>query len=667
MSPLVFLAVLLAVQDPVVLRTAEAPDPVLLPSVALEEKEIGILVGAGPEAAEVLAPAGFAVPPFVRGKIAVVTDPKAPAPAGTESLVWVTTLPRDQAEALLKQNPGIRICIVSGRGGGDATPIRIGDSWMVQAPGTSGLWGRLDWQGGTLTHRFEAPAGKFSDAVAAARRAKSYPVDLMESLKAGEKAGTGTVPPPAPPECSNRGCTLRVFGMAERPSYGSRIPAAGKRLLVLDAELENIIPLTLVQSKQIPTIYRIKELGDHLYVVVNGTRVARLYADATSLPGHLTTSNINLERLGSRMRGNLVFEVPAGDVKTLDLRYYDFAHGHMSLVMKPGAASESKPILPLQQNEALEVGLYRVERLREAGGKPAPAGMTIVAVDLRARSRLFTEGDATAYDPKAKPGEKLQIGTVADWTDLRKHLNILVDGARSVGPSELIDLDEAPRFLPDWMTGGTALFLVPEKVESLELRCDFPNARLPSGGVIHPAALIFPLEGKRPEAPAAAALVEIDDDIFKVAVVGQRIAAEIPGQKTPAGTKFLVLDVIVRGNGTAGEQFQTAEQMHYATEKGAQVAAHEASYEGPKAAARLLLVPKGESRRFELVFAVPAGDQRPRLAYRGVTKAQIVALPALEAAAAPEPAAKRICPKCKADAGPNDKFCAECGTRFDGK
>jgi hypothetical protein len=146
---------------------------------------------------------------------------------------------------------------------------------------------------------------------------------------------------------------------------------------------------------------------------------------------------------------------------------------------------------------------------------------------------------------------------------------------------------------------------------------------------------------------------------------------ELRGVKAPAGTKFLVLDMTVKGNGTAGEQFQTAEQLRYASEKGAQINPHEASYDGPAAAAKLLLVPKGESRRFELVFAIPEGDTRPRLAYRGVTKAQVVALPALEAAAGPttvpkpEPAAGKIlCPKCKAEAAPNAKFCDECGTKL---
>jgi ribosomal protein L40E len=93
---------------------------------------------------------------------------------------------------------------------------------------------------------------------------------------------------------------------------------------------------------------------------------------------------------------------------------------------------------------------------------------------------------------------------------------------------------------------------------------------------------------------------------------------------------------------------------------------------GPAAAAKLLLVPKGETRSFEAVFAIPVTEQRPRLSYRGVTKAQVVTLPALEGAAppqpppatTPEPSAKRLCPKCKAEAAPDAKFCDECGTKL---
>jgi hypothetical protein len=315
-------------------------------------------------------------------------------------------------------------------------------------------------------------------------------------------------------------------------------------------------------------------------------------------------------------------------------------------------------VVALQQNEVLEGGLFRAERVREFAGGKAPEGMSYLRVEFRARSRMFTEADATAFDPKAKPGEKLQVGTVSDWTDARKHLHAIVDGEASRGPEGDLGLGEAPRFLPDVLTGGPAVFLVPEKPRSLEIRCDFPNARLPDGNVVHPKALIFLLEGKRPDPAARAAIVEIDDDVFKVAVTGQALASEFAGTKAPEGTRFLVLDVSVTGAGTAGEQFQAPEQLLYATEKGAQLPMHEATFLGPRAPAKLLLVPTGERRSFQAVFEIPETERRPRLAYRGVSKAVIVPLKPFAPAA-------RACPKCKTAAAPAEKFCGECGTRID--
>ena len=276
--------------------------------------------------------------------------------------------------------------------------------------------------------------------------------------------------------------------------------------------------------------------------------------------------------------------------------------------------------------------------------------MSWLTVEIGARSRMFTEGDATAFDPKAKPGDKLKIGTVSDWTDLRKHFHVLLDGTRSYRDRWELEIGESPRFIPDLLTGGTAVFLVPEKAQSVEIRCDFPNARLPDGQVVHPKALAFLVEGKRPEPAAAAPIAEIDDEVFKVAVTGQAVAPEFAGTKAPAGSTFLVLDVLVTGAGKAGEMFQTADQLHYATEKGAQLPLHEASYNGLNPPEKLHLVPTGERRTFQVVFAIPATDKRPRLAYRGVTKAAMVDLKPLEGVATEAP--KRACPKCKTAAAP---------------
>lgn len=660
------LVLLLAAQDPVVIRTVEASSDAAFPALELAEGEIGVALGAS----EVATAAGFAAPPFKKGGVSVVSDPKG---SDGDVVVWVTSLPREQAAAALRESPKVRLCIVTGKGGGDPEPLKIGDAWMVQAPGSSGLWGRIELRGGAVTNSYAPPAGKPSDKVAAAKKKLGLPVDAMREL--ADKAKPPAPAPFAGLETSNRACRFRIYSTTTRAAYGPKSATPGRKFMVLDAEFENIIPMTLVRNNQVPTIYRIKELGDHLYLVVNGERVSRVLPDAAQLPGHVKTSPLELDRLGTRLRGNIVFDVPADGVKTLDLRYYDYSHGHMTLVLQEGERAEAKPILPLAENDVLEAGIYKVDKA------PAGDGQVKVTVEFRARSRMFTEGDATAFDPKAAPGSKLQIGTVSDWTDLRRHLNVLVDGLKSFGPVGDLEIGESPRFLPDVMTGGKASFLVPEKAASLELRCDFPNARLPDGKVVHPKALLYPLEGRRPEAPVAAAIATIDDDIYKIAVTAQATAPEVGGVKAASGKIFFILDIIVTGNGKAGELFQTPEQLFYATATGAQIPMHERSFAGPSPAVKLLLIPNGERRAFQAVYEIPATEKRPRLAYRGVTKALVVELKGLEGVApappatppnptpAPAPAesAKRLCPKCKAPAEPNEKFCSECGTKLEGK
>src|SRR5439155_6376761 len=100
--------------------------------------------------------------------------------------------------------------------------------------------------------------------------------------------------------------------------------------------------------------------------------------------------------------------------------------------------------------------------------------------------------------------------------------------------------------------------------------------------VLHPKALSFMVEGKRPEPADRPAVAEVDDEVFKVAVTGQSVVAEFAGVKAPSGSVFLVLDVSVKGAGKAGEIFQTVEQLHYATEKGAQLGMNDAAFRGPR-------------------------------------------------------------------------------------
>ncbi|HYF01281.1 MAG TPA: hypothetical protein VEJ18_20325 [Planctomycetota bacterium] len=665
MTALALALLLAASQDAaVVLRLAEGATAESFPAVELPSGETGVVLGGlAPSKAwpDLLAAGGWTVcfetsdRPWVARelggrRIAFVPDgpPEAVAIARDDAKgdLAVLVVPGDRARAVetIRAVPGFALALASGRGGADPEPLKIGETWIVQGPGP-GAWARVELRLesvrlASVASSFAAPEGRPSAIVEDARRRHGLPTSdpvavLLERVK--PEAG----PPAAPAlEATTRSCRWRILGAAERATYGPRAAAPGRRFLVLDAEVENVIPMTLVKSHEVPTEVRIQPLSDHLYLVVGGARAARLPKDADAWPGHLPVKTFSIERLGARARGNLVFEVPE-NAPSLELRLYDYAHGHFVLPLRSAGPPKPAPMPPLSSNEALEAGIFDVRT------SAAPDGRERVTVEFRARSRLETEADASAFDPKASPKAKIKVGTVADWTDAAGHLTLVVDGDRAVGPETAF---EDPRFLPDVLTGLVATFLVPGKRTSLELRAEFPNARLPDGRVIRPRPLVFLLEGARPGAAAEAPLIAaIDDGPFRVEIAGQAV---VPAEK---GTSRLTLDVAVRNAAAMPETFQVAEQLRYATESGAQVEPDPATFAGTP---KLLKIPPNDRRRFPVVFLIPATDTRPRLAYRGVTKAEIVALKPL---AAPAPTA---CPACKAAVEPAEKFCSGCGAKL---
>src|SRR6185295_6030382 len=133
MNALLLLLVAALGQDPVVIRTVESPTAASFPAHELAAGEIGVALGAAPELSDLLSAAGFSASPGARNGLTFVTDPKA---GGGGPLVWISSLSREQSAAALREAKGIVLCIVTGRGGGDPEPLRIGEAWMVQAPGS---------------------------------------------------------------------------------------------------------------------------------------------------------------------------------------------------------------------------------------------------------------------------------------------------------------------------------------------------------------------------------------------------------------------------------------------------------------------------------------------------------------------------------------------------
>jgi hypothetical protein len=428
----------------------------------------------------------------------------------------------------------------------------------------------------------------------------------------------------------NRAVMVTIANVVLVPSYGDTAASKDMQFLVVNTSWENIIPLTLIQQNHVPTAYSVPNLADHLYLITDGKRLVQLLPRADDLPGHVPVRSFGLPSIGSKIKGNLVFEIPAGSLHALQLRFYDFAHGNMTFDLTKPDGATAKPISRPVGSDVLEIGAYGVKKDKQSASNTAPDGMTFVTIDVRAHSLVTLDGDATAFDPKAKPGSKMKIGTVADWKDSRKYIQLVVDGEYGFAPLEQTTLPPEPRFLPDLMTGGDVVFLAPESYTSLELRCDFPNASIPGRGVVRPKGVTIAIEGTRPQPPAKSPVVSIKDSNFEVNVTEQRVADTFAGQSAGNGSRYLWLTLSVRNTGDKGDFFQPRRQVKHVAENAAQSEFDPATLKGPHSPPDMLWIPAGESRSFEAVFKIPAKETKPRLGYSGVSLARVLMLSPIE-------------------------------------
>jgi Mg-chelatase subunit ChlD len=576
---------------------------------------------------------------------------KALVEAGAvDAVVLLADAPLADVAALVKETPAVDAVIVSGRGGGAAAVEGLPLALRVP-PGGRALGVRpADAAKPALAVALDRPAELSAAYVAAAKQFGFRPTPPALSKEA--PAPQPLTPPtalatnglaPHGVSAANRAAVATVRSAGVFDAFAGRAAPQGRKYLVLDVEFRNTLTPQMVRDRLVPVQYLIPKLSDHLYLVENGRRVlAPSESDAAGVfdPG----GELNLPRAGMSVAGKLVYEIDAAaPPRELTLRLYDYAHGHFTLPVL--AAVEplppQEPITRPLRNEVLELAVYDLKKSDELNGERAPAGMTFVSMDVRATSQFKFPADATGFNPDAKPGQKLQVGTVADWTDAHKYLQLVADGLYGYVPQPATTLSPAPRFLPDVMTGGRVVFVAPKDAKSLELRCDFPNARTPEAKVVRPRGITVALEGQQPLLANKRALARIDDGVFAVTITDQTSPPDIAGQAPEEGKRFVVLDVTVQNrNAEAGEFFQTAEQLKLADAAGNPTAIDEATFAGVYRPAPLVWIPVNDRRSFQVAYQLPDTETAPRLAYTGVSKAEIVALARLApAAAAGAPAA----------------------------
>jgi hypothetical protein len=561
---------------------------------------------------------------------------KALADAGqVDGVIVLADLPLSDAAALKAANPAIDAVLVSASGGG--APVVADQPRIARAvPGGAAL---SVLPVGAQAHGvpidpptepaepYKSIAGKFgigatSPAVTKASPAK--PQATPTAFELNRLIPIGKV-------AANRAVEMTVFAGGVFDSFGGRTAPEGKRFLVLYLHFKNILKPQTVRDQLVPVTYQIAKPSDHLYLVADEQAVlpSQKFDQAAGMLE--MDKQLSLERAGYTHKGRVAYEVPADAMpRELVLRLYDFAHGHVVLPVLGRKADDPRVVAKpskSDRNEILELGVYGVEKLPKLGRQVVSPGMQVVVVDVRAISKFTYPADATAFSPSARPGQKTQVGTVSDWTESRKYLQLVVDGERGYTPLPSDAWPDAPRFLPDVMTGGKVAFLAPAELKSLELRCDFPNAKMPDGKVVRPRGFTLPLEGNRPPlASISRPMAKTEDSVFFVYVMNQTLPATFAEQAPPAGTKWIVLDVVVATKSRQGEFFQTKEQLKIVNAAGQQSPPDAVSYQGVYQPAELVWIPQGERRAFQVVYPWPAEELAPRLAYNGVDKAEVLNL-----------------------------------------
>lgn len=555
-----------------------------------------------------------------------------------DALVLLADLPLPEAVRLRQEFPQFQAVLCSGRGGVQLAEAAHGGVFLSPPGGErAALWAEGEPSGRMvvlappeqINPQYAEASERFGFApapVASVPAEALAPAKPLAGLSAGQTEALNVT-------VENRAVRWTIHSAAWLDSLGPARAHEGRRWLVFDAEWKNLLTPQMVREQEVPVAYRIPTLGDHLYLVEDGRKVVPM-AQAPGAHNLLEgASEIFLEYQGATQRGLLAFDLPADAApEGLEFRYYDFAHGHMVATVldahdPPAEAAPDAPLLPTAVNEIVELGVFDMRMEQTLDGRQAPEGMAYLSLDIRARSMFTFEVPASAFVPGAAPDERTEVGTVADWLEARKYMHVVADGEYAYQPeADLTEFAESPRFLPDLMTGGETVFLVPARFESLALRGDFPNARMPDGALIRPEPIRMDLSGEPAEPPYREWIWQVDDETIEVSVTGQHVAESFAGADAPEGRIFLVLDVTVRNSGEKPEFFQTLRQLQHVGARGRQSPPHPATFEGVFRPVENVWLPDGERRSFQVAYLVNRDEEQPRLAYRGFSRADVVNL-----------------------------------------
>ena len=407
--------------------------------------------------------------------------------------------------------------------------------------------------------------------------------------------------------------TVSSFRMADH--YGPLQPAGGRKFLVLSTEWRNLLGTTMIDGKLMPTPYVVPVLDQQLFLVVNGGKIAAL-APTEGRPGTLPNKNFKVADPAASVRGNLVFDVSA-DARDLLLLFADEQYGVMSAQL--AGASTAVPART-EKNEVVEAFVANQRVIEDAS---ASAVTQTIAVDVRLRS-------AFNPDRKAKTSKLVKL---PDWQE--KYVQATADGTY-LGTLVSGPYDSTATILPEVFVGGEFVFRVPAKRTALNLNLYFGELATPTGKV-RPRTISLPI--KLPAEPYAEArqsrIASARDGVFDIGIVDVSTVDQFGGVKAAEGKRFLVVDAVVANVTAKPESFQTVDQLQHVGADGKASSADDATFQGPHPPLKLIYLPGGEKRSFQLAYLIPNDETKTRLTYAAVTEggSKTLDLPALPATA----------------------------------
>lgn len=404
----------------------------------------------------------------------------------------------------------------------------------------------------------------------------------------------------------SKGLRLRVTGVQVAEERGQVRAGPPGRLIVLQTQWIN----RLDRQFEIPNPAR------HVYLIVNGSRIAALHPQARAIPGHVSTDRIVMPGTGSIVKGEMVFQTSQSEVRSLELRFFETQYGNIALPLVEGPAQgQARPLAGPAGNGAVELAVFSMHRSDSLAGKNAPPGLTYLVLDLRGQSLAR--------------GQNLALADLPEWS---RYTYLVADGQYAYPASPSPDWPERQRLLPGLLTGGEVAFLAPQKAACLELRMDSPS--LERGPTPASAAIVLPLEGARPQTPEPPHLAEAVDEMFRVRILSQATLPSPAGQKAADKTRLLLLELSVTNAGKTGQWFQPAQQVKYLTMKDAALEMSDLSARCLRPCGRTVWVPAGQRRVFQMVFRVPAEEKTAHVRFTGGRSMQTLSLKPIEPAPA---------------------------------